>query len=113
MFIKNSKLYDILKYLAQVAIPAVGSLYFALAQIWGIPGGAKLVGTLTVVDTFLGVLLHLNSNAYNNSDAKYDGSIDIYEDENKLKHVLNLNDDPEKLQEKSSVTFKVKKQQKK
>jgi conserved domain protein len=60
----NKKTYDILKWIAQFLLPAVGTLYFALANIWGLPHGEQVVGTITAVDTFLGVLLGISSNAY-------------------------------------------------
>ena len=60
----DSKTYDILKYIAQVVLPALGTLYFALASIWGFPYGEQIVGTITAVDTFLGVLLKLSSDKY-------------------------------------------------
>ena len=60
----NSKVYDVLKYIAQVVLPAIGTLYFALAGIWGFPYGEQIVGTITAVDTFLGVLLQISSNNY-------------------------------------------------
>lgn len=60
----NDKTYDILKYIAQVVLPALGTLYFALAGIWGFPFGEQIVGTITAVDTFLGVILKVSSNKY-------------------------------------------------
>lgn len=60
----SNKTYDVLKYIAQVVLPAIGTLYFALAGIWGFPYGEQIVGTITAVDTFLGVLLRISSNAY-------------------------------------------------
>lgn len=60
----NNKVYDILKWIAQYLLPAAGTLYFALAGIWGFPYGEQIVGTITAVDTFLGVLLGIASNTY-------------------------------------------------
>lgn len=60
----SNRTYDVLKYIAQVVLPALGTLYFALAGIWGFPYGEQIVGTITAVDTFLGVLLRISSNAY-------------------------------------------------
>ena len=60
----SNKTYDILKYVAQVVLPALGTLYFALASIWGLPYGEQIVGTITAVDTFLGALLLLSSSKY-------------------------------------------------
>ena len=61
----DNKTYDILKFIAQIVLPAVGTLYFALAGIWNFPYGEEIVGTITAVDTFLGALLGLSSATYN------------------------------------------------
>lgn len=61
----TNKVYDILKWIAQYFLPAIGTLYFALAGIWGLPYGEQIVGTVTAVDTFLGVLLGISSAQYN------------------------------------------------
>lgn len=61
----SNKVYDVLKWIAMVAIPAVGTLYFALAGIWGWPYGEQVVGTLTAIDTFLGVVLGISTMQYN------------------------------------------------
>ena len=60
-----SKVYDILKWIALVVLPALGTLYFALAQIWGFPYGAEIVGTITALDAFLGALLGVSTSIYN------------------------------------------------
>lgn len=64
----NNKVYDILKYIAQIVLPAIGTLYFALAQIWKLPLGEEIVGTITAIDTFLGVLLGISSIQYNKEE---------------------------------------------
>ena len=61
----TNKVYDILKWIAQYFLPAIGTLYFALAGIWGLPYGEQIVGTITAVDTFLGILLGISSAQYN------------------------------------------------
>ena len=61
----NNKVYDTLKWIAQYFLPALGTLYFALAGIWGFPYGEQVVGTITAVDTFLGVILGLSTMQYN------------------------------------------------
>ena len=60
----SNKVYDVLKWIAQLLLPALGTLYFALAGIWGLPYGEQVVGTITAIDTFLGVLLGIASNSY-------------------------------------------------
>lgn len=65
----SNKVYDVLKWIAMVVIPAVATLYFALAGIWGWPYGEQIVGTLTAIDTFLGVVLGISSAQYNKLNA--------------------------------------------
>lgn len=60
----SDKQYDVLKWIAQVVLPALATLYFALAGIWGLPYGEEIVGTITAVDTCLGVLLGISSAKY-------------------------------------------------
>ena len=61
----SNKLYDVLKWIAMYLLPAIGTLYFALSGIWGLPYGEQVVGTITAVDTFLGVILGISSVKYN------------------------------------------------
>ena len=61
----SNKTYDNLKWIAQYLLPAVGTLYFALAGIWNLPYGEEVVGTVTAVDAFLGVLLGISTANYN------------------------------------------------
>ena len=61
----SNKVYDVLKWIALIFIPAIGALYFGLAQIWGFPYGEEIVGTLTLIDTFLGALLGISTAQYN------------------------------------------------
>ena len=60
-----NKTYDILKWTAQLALPAIGTLYAALAGIWGLPYTEQVVGTILAVDTFLGAILGISSASYN------------------------------------------------
>ena len=61
----SNKVYDILKWIALFLLPAIGTLYFALAGIWGFPYGEQVVGTITALDTFLGVVLGISTARYN------------------------------------------------
>lgn len=60
----SNKTYDILKWIALCLLPGAGTLYFALAGIWGLPYGEQIVGTITAVDTFLGVILGISTAKY-------------------------------------------------
>lgn len=67
----SNKVYDVMKWIAMYLIPAVGTLYFALAGIWNFPYGEEVVGTLTAVDTFLGVILGISTAKYNKQSEEY------------------------------------------
>lgn len=60
----TNKVYDVLKWIAQYLLPAAGTLYFALAEIWGLPYGAEIVGTITAIDAFLGAILGVSTMNY-------------------------------------------------
>lgn len=53
-----------------MVLPALGALYFSLAQIWGFPYGKEIVGTLTVIDAFLGALLGISTAQYKKEQAR-------------------------------------------
>ena len=65
----TNKQYDILKWIALIVLPAVGTLYFTLSTIWVLPYGDQVVGTITAVDTFLGALLGVSTNQHNKRKA--------------------------------------------
>jgi hypothetical protein len=60
----SNKVYDMLKWIAQYLLPAFGTLYFAIAGIWGLPYGEQIVGTVAALDTFLGVMLGISTVQY-------------------------------------------------
>ena len=60
----SNSMYDKLKWIAQILLPAIGTLYFALAQIWGLPYAEQIVGTITALDAFLGAVLGISSRTY-------------------------------------------------
>ena len=65
----NNKVYDTLRWIAQYFLPALGTLYFALSGIWGLPYGEQIIGTISAITVFLGVLLGISSSAYIKSGA--------------------------------------------
>lgn len=62
--ILSDKTYSLLKWVALILLPALGTLYFALAGIWGLPFGEQFVGTITAIDTFLGAILGISTSNY-------------------------------------------------
>ena len=61
----SNKTYDVLKWVAQLLLPAMATLYAALSTIWGFPYGEEIVGTISAVDVFLGAVLKISSDQYN------------------------------------------------
>ena len=61
----DNKAYDVLKWICVICLPALGTLYFALAGIWGFPYAEQVVGTISAVTTCLGILLGISTAEYN------------------------------------------------
>lgn len=60
----SNELYDILAIIGRLILPALGTLYFALAKIWQLPLAEEIVGTIAAVTTFLNSVLKVKSDAY-------------------------------------------------
>ncbi len=74
MIFKNDKVYDVLKWIALIALPATATLWFTIAKIWGFPYMGEITGTLVAIDTFLGALLGISNIRYNAQLEKGDTS---------------------------------------
>ena len=94
----SNKVYDILKWIAQILLPGLGTLYFAISGIWGLPYCEQVVGTLSAITVFIGMLLGLSA-------AKYpgDGTIKMQGATYKTKLSIPM----DKLIEKKNVILKV------
>jgi hypothetical protein len=68
----SNKTFDTLKWIATYLLPALGALYFALSGIWGFPYGEEIVGTLSALDAFLGVILGISTAKYNKAKEAYE-----------------------------------------
>ena len=64
MFKMSNETYDLLVWVTQLLLPALGTLYFALSSIWGFPYGEQIVGTITAIDAFLGTILKISNDEY-------------------------------------------------
>ena len=65
MFKLSNKVYDCLKFLCTIMLPALGTLYFALSKIWGLPLAEEIVGTLSAIAVFIGAVIGISSVQYN------------------------------------------------
>lgn len=66
----SNKVYDILKWIALVVLPALATFYFTLSLIWGLPYGKEIEGTIIAIDTFLGVILGISNAQYKKKEEK-------------------------------------------
>lgn len=99
----SNQIYDILKWIAQYVLPAIGTLYFALANIWGFPYGEQVVGTITAIDAFLGVILGISTSSY-----ERDGTLQIDTSRDSLdKWDFKLDTPVSEVLNRKTVSFKV------
>lgn len=103
----NNVWYDRLKWFAMIGLPALGALYFGLAPLWDLPKADEVVGTTVVLDTFLGVVLGISKKQYDNSEERFDGSLDISQVDASQIHQLEITTNPEQLKDQDAVVFKV------
>lgn len=101
--------YDWSKRLVQVVLPASGSAYFALGNVWGLPATEEVVGTLAIVATFLGAVLGVSNANYRAQGIGYDGDAVVVTDEGGMRTVmLELGDNPETvLENNDEMRFKI------
>lgn len=69
MYMSN-KAYDVMKWVAQLLLPALGTLYSALGALWNFPYIEQITGTIMAVDLFIGAILGISSANYNKDDGK-------------------------------------------
>lgn len=101
----SNKVYDTLKWIAQYFLPALATLWIALAKVWGLPYGAEIGATISAIDLFLGAILGISSANY-----KGDGTMIVNTDDpEKDVYTLEYDGDLNDIAEKKSVTFKIKK----
>lgn len=65
-----NKVYDVLKYIAQIVLPALATFYVTIAGLWNLPYPEAISGTIMAVDTLLGAILMISSVQYNKKNNK-------------------------------------------
>lgn len=102
--------YDALKWVAQVVLPGLATLYLAVGTIWGLPNIEQVVGTITALDVFLGLLLGVSAEKYKKSDLRFDGDLIVDQsDPNKDLYSLELGIPIEDVQTKDEIALKINK----
>jgi Putative phage holin Dp-1 len=97
----SNKTHDIVKAIALLWLPALGTLFFTFTDIWALAWGKQVVGSIMAVDTFLGVILGISTRTYNMSGKNVDGELLVDGSGNPLKLEL------ETLPDKKTITVKV------
>ncbi len=89
----KNETYDTLKWITTIVLPALGTLYFALSGIWGFPYGEQIVGTITAIVTFLGVILGISNYQY-----KENGYTEMF-NEDMLKDMVGYDEAVEEIED--------------
>lgn len=77
----SDKAYDILKFIAQIVLPALATFYLTIASIWSLPFGEEISGTIMAIDTLLGAILMISSTKYNSNNVSTETINNIKESE--------------------------------
>ena len=70
MVLFSDKVYNVLKWVCMIALPAIATLWFTLGKIWGFPYLAEVEGTIIAIATFLGALIGISTMQYNKIGGK-------------------------------------------
>lgn len=100
----TNKVYDVLKYITMIVLPASGAFYFAISQVWGLQYAAEVVGTISALTTFMGAVLGISTKNYNNANGE-DGTLELTEG----KIQLNMTRTDEEIQAADFLRLSVKK----
>ena len=98
----NNKVYNVLKWIALILLPAISTLLMSLGDIWGMPYKEQICLTITAVDTFLGALLAISTAAY-----KGEGKIAINEGSDECVILFNEEDTLAKAQKSGKIMLTV------
>lgn len=69
--ILTNRVYDILKWITLILLPALSMLYLGLADVWGLPYGTEIAGTIAAIDAFLAILLGISTNTFKVNNPMY------------------------------------------
>lgn len=100
--------YTKLKYIAQYVLPALGTLYFGLAEIWGFPYGEEVVGTIAVINIFLATVLGISAYQYDQEGKDISGTLYLDELPNdSVNSFIKFNKSEEEISDKTTIKLHV------
>ena len=104
----NNKIYDFLKWVVMIFLPALGAFYFGLSQFWDLPYVTEIVGSVSVTSIFLGALIGISSKSYDKNSAGFDGELVVNKDDpEKDVYSFVVYDGVDQLEGKDKLTIKV------
>ena len=104
----NNKIYDFLKWVVMIFLPALGAFYFGLSQFWDLPYVTEIVGSVSVTSIFLGALIGISSKSYGKNSAGFDGELVVNKDDpEKDVYSFVVYDGVDQLEGKDTLTIKV------
>lgn len=66
----TNKVYDVVKWIVVIALPAIAAAYSALGGVWNFPYAEQVVTTINILATFLGALICVSTVNYNKDEKK-------------------------------------------
>lgn len=108
--IKNNKAYDILKFVALIALPGLNTFWVGFGELWDLNNVAQIAGTIALVDTLLGTLLGVSSIQYRKKPLDYDGKLGIsgFDPDTGIPNLqLTVTKDPNEIAEKDHAILKI------
>jgi len=103
----SNSAYDKLKPVTTLLMPAVVTFILGVGEIWNIESAPKIGATLGAFNVLLGVLLAVATRSYNNSDDKFDGTVDVQHLDGRKVAVMDITTEPETMLGQKQVTLKV------
>lgn len=68
----SNKVYDVLKWAGGILLPAIATMYLALANLWSLPYGNEVSATIMILVVFLSTILELSKTQYNKEFFSYE-----------------------------------------
>lgn len=107
-FWMSDNVYEFLKWLTAIVLPALATFYLTIGALWGLFEPEKVAATIAAVNTLLGVTLIIASKSYKNSEARFDGQLNVFQTPEKNTYQLDLGEDPETtIQRKDEFVLKI------
>lgn len=107
----SQSVYDRVRWMVEILLPATASLYYGLSMIWGLPGGDNVVGTIALITTFLGLAVGVNRRKFNAVNPAGVGAMVVKVDREGIPTVaLELDKTPEELSQLQSIRFDVRRE---